>query len=351
MKRFAILLAAVSGAVPLPAFAWGFQGHRIVAEIARAELTPAVRAKVDAILANDGDALTAHDMASEATWADVYRSRGHRETGSWHFVDTEIDGSVDQDAACFGHPAPDQPASTGPAQDCVVDKIREFAAELAAPGTAPQERLFALKFLLHFIGDEHQPLHASDKHDRGGNCILLSLGGSRTQNLHAYWDTNVVQALGSDPAQVAAMLRARITPALRTQWQKGDAASWAQEAYGIARSLAYSAGSPAACSQDPAPITLPAGYDLKAQAAAAVQLERAGVRLGLVLNQALADVALPAAAAASTPAATPGSAGPAQGGGRTPASLACSAAADSKGLHGRGRQAFRRSCIRNQRMP
>ena len=52
-------------------------------------------------------------------------------------------------------------------------------------------------------------------HDRGGNCILLALGGARTQNLHAYWDSNVVQALGSDPAQVAAMLRARITPAQR----------------------------------------------------------------------------------------------------------------------------------------
>ena len=62
-----------------------------------------------------------------------------------------------------------------------MDKVREFAAELAAPTTAQAERLLALKYLLHFVGDQHQPLHASDNHDRGGNCVLLALGGARTQ--------------------------------------------------------------------------------------------------------------------------------------------------------------------------
>lgn len=57
-----------------------------------------------------------------------------RETADWHFVDTEIDGRDDLDGACFGHPAPDVLANAGPAQDCVVDKVNEFAAEFAAPG-------------------------------------------------------------------------------------------------------------------------------------------------------------------------------------------------------------------------
>ena len=65
------------------------------------------------------------------------------------------------------------PASAGSAQDCVVDKIDEFEAELASPSTAPAERLLALKYLLHFIGDLHQPLHASDNEDRGGNCVRI----------------------------------------------------------------------------------------------------------------------------------------------------------------------------------
>ena len=146
---------------PSPASAWGYEGHEIVATIARAELTPSVRAKVDAILATDPDTLTKPDMASRATWADAWRSAGHRETAQWHFVDTEL-GSPDLKAACFGYPAASDPASAGPATDCAVDKIREFTAELASPTTAPAERLLALKYLLHFVGDAHQPLHASD---------------------------------------------------------------------------------------------------------------------------------------------------------------------------------------------
>lgn len=301
MRSLTSLLAGASLVVSTPALAWGYEGHEVVADIARAELTLAVRAQVDALLAADMDNLTAHDMASEATWADAYRSAGHRETASWHFVDVEID-HPDVDAACFGHPAPASPASAGPEQDCVIDKVNEFQAELAAPATTPAERLLALKFLIHFVGDEHQPLHASDDHDRGGNCVLLNLGGPRTQNLHAYWDTAVVQAMGSDPASVAATLRAGITPAQRAEWQKGDATSWAIEASAVARSVAYTVGSRPGCG-DAAPITLPAGYAAKAQAAAALQLQRAGVRLGLVLNRALAGASVPAASA--PPSAAP----------------------------------------------
>ena len=284
-------------------------------------------------------------MASEATWADAYRSHGHRETAQWHFVDTDVDGSADLDAACFNHPAAADPASAGPAQDCVVDKVREFSAELAAPTTAPAERLLALKYLIHFVGDLHQPLHASDNHDHGGNCVLLLLGSARTQNLHAYWDTAVVDATGSDPATIATMLRGQITPAQRVQWQRGDATTWAQEAFAVARSVAYTINSQPGCG-DAAPISLPAGYDAKAQAAAAVQLERAGVRLALVLNRALANVT----AVSSTPAATTKEGATptrAPASGRTPASLECSAEADQQGLHGKERQNSRRACMRH----
>ena len=179
------LVLAGAAALPAPALAWGFEGHEIVAAIARARLTPAVRAKVDAILAGDADTLTAPDMLSRATWADAWRGAGHRETAQWHFVDLELD-HPDLNAACFGRPAAGALASQGPAQDCVVDKIEAFAAELGAPAIAPAERLLALKYLLHFVGDVHQPLHASDHQDRGGNCVRIALGGSRTSNLHSF---------------------------------------------------------------------------------------------------------------------------------------------------------------------
>ena len=138
-------------------------------------MRPEVTARVDAMLASDdGNALTAHDMASEATWADKVRDAdvdGARlATRQWHFVDIELsDGDVDR--ACFGHPTlpAGSAAFPGQPQECVVDKIGQFRAELAGTRTEAAERLTALKFQLHFVGDVHQPLHSSDDGDRGGN--------------------------------------------------------------------------------------------------------------------------------------------------------------------------------------
>jgi len=161
MKRCLLPLAAVVATLPCPALAWGDKGHEIIAAIARDRLTPQARAFVDAILATDSDTLTAPDMVARATWADKWRDSGHRETASWHFVDLEL-SAPKLATACFNFPKPSDPPSAGPSQDCVVDKIDEFEKELGDPGTAPAERLLALKYLLHFVGDVHQPLHSSD---------------------------------------------------------------------------------------------------------------------------------------------------------------------------------------------
>lgn len=283
MKVVWIVLASALALAPRSALAWGSEGHEVIAAIARGYLRPDVRQRVDQILAADTDTLTGHDMLAESMWADRYRGAGHAETASWHFVDIELD-KPDLAAACFGFPPAAQPASAGPKDDCVVDKITEFEAELRTPSTAPTEKLLALKYLLHFVGDIHQPLHASDNQDRGGNCVLLPLGGSRTTNLHSYWDTTVVQALGDDPATVAQMLTARITPPLRTSWEAGDARSWAMESYAIAKQSVYTIGSKSGCHRDAAPVALPAGYGDAAKNVAAQQLEKAGVRLARILN-------------------------------------------------------------------
>lgn len=351
--RRTFLTAATLACVAFPtsALAWGNEGHETIALIARSYLTPDVRAKVDAILATDPDTLTAPDMASRSTWADAWRNSGRRETAPWHFTDIEL-ASPDLRSACFGFPAPANPASAGPVQDCVVDKVREFSAELASPATPQSERILALKYLLHFVGDLHQPLHSSDNQDRGGNCVLISLAGARTVNLHAWWDTVVVGELGADPVALASALRARVTPAQVAQWRTGDTAAWAQEAFTIARATAYRVGSPPGCSTGAAPIPLPAGYDTAARAAAALQLERAGVRLAVVLNKALAriPIARNSAAASVDAAARAATVAPAiaMTRGRTPASLACSAEADRRELHGGERQQFRRRCIQER---
>ena len=284
------LIAAIAvAAIPAPALAWGPEGHEVVAMIARAYLTPDTRRKVDAILATDPDTLTGPDMVSRANWADAWRDGGHRETASWHFVDIELD-HPDLGAACFDDPTSPGPASAGPAQDCVVDKVDAFRSELGDPATAPGERLLALKYLLHFIGDMHQPLHSSDNHDKGGNCVRVALDAQRTVSLHHYWDTTVVEDQDPDAQHLADRLRARITPQDLADWSRGLPRDWAMEAFKVARGTAYTIGSPPGCEPDAAPIALPPGYEATARAAADLQLERAGVRLAFVLNHALAPI-------------------------------------------------------------
>jgi hypothetical protein len=280
------LILALSFA-PQSTLAWGYEGHKVVAAIARSYLTRAALAKVDALLAADTDTLEPHDMASAATWADTYR-KDHRETASWHFVDLELD-RPDGATACFGYPPSAVPASAGPAQDCLVDRLSAFEKELADPATPQPERIMALKFVLHFVGDVHQPLHASDNHDRGGNCIRVAIG-PRPSNLHSYWDTGVIVEMGRDSEVLAEKLRVQITPELRARWEKGDPESWAEESYKIAKSEVYSLGSKPGCeSIDRSPLVPRAAYDTNAQSVAAVQLEKAGVRLAWVLNHALGD--------------------------------------------------------------
>jgi len=276
---------------PSTSRAWGDEGHKVVALVADHYLHPGVRQKVQTILATDTSQLTpSTDIADEATWADKFRDSDRHTTKvrynlthQWHFVDIEITGG-DIDTACFGHPAQDTKASQGPAQDCVVDKINAFASELRDPNTDADERRAALQFLLHFIGDVHQPLHASDDHDQGGNLKSVEAVGIATGTLHHYWDTEFVARLGTDPKKVAQDLVDTTSPGQVKSWSKGGVRSWAVQSSNLARLRAYGGlGDPDANGK----YTLSSSYVTHATNAIARQLARAGVRLARVLNDAL----------------------------------------------------------------
>src|SRR5262249_55050448 len=130
-------------------------------------------------------------------------------TRAWHFVNVDID-HPDADAACAGHPPlpPGTPASAGPADACIIDKVAQFTAELADRRQPPAERLLALKFTMPLVGDLHQPLHTATRADHGGNDVAVQPGNAAvaTDNLHAYWDVHLVAALGPRPAEVAVAL-------------------------------------------------------------------------------------------------------------------------------------------------
>jgi len=295
----AIAAALTFMLVPNLAWAWGDDGHKVVALIAQHYLTLEASQAVNALLAQDADPLTQHDIASEATWADKYRQH-HRETAKWHFTDIELDHPDIKDA-CFGRrPLPSGVlASNGPPDSCAIDKIKQFADELASLKTDPEEKIIALKFVLHFVGDLHQPLHSADNHDKGGNAVKIIVDGfdhNQRDELHAYWDTQFVRALGQSPNAIAQQLISGITPDLKAQWEKGTLDDWAMEAYGIAKSDVY--GNPP-LSQDELE-HLDAAYVAQAEKDVALQLSRAGVRLAEVLNRALGSSNGTAAASAPT---------------------------------------------------
>jgi hypothetical protein len=277
------LVGAVCLSAASSVFAWGDEGHEVVATIANHYLTSQTRDAVNAILATDTSGLTATDIASEATWADRYRT-SHAYTANWHYVDTEI-STGDIDAACFGHPPlpANTVASQGPAQACVVDKINQFVTELQAPDTSDAERLLALQFVLHFVGDEHQPLHSSDDNDEGGNEKKVSATGIKSSNLHSYWDTAFVQQLGTSAADVANTLIQQITSSDIASWQTQTPRDWSLEAFDVAKRDSYGL-LPAPNSKGT--YVLSSDYVNTATNDVSLQLRRAGVRLAKVLNDA-----------------------------------------------------------------
>jgi hypothetical protein len=286
LKKPLLALAVLAALIGSQARAWGDLGHEVTALIAYRHLLPTARAALDAVLASDTDRLTAGDFASRATWADKYRN-AHRETAAWHFVDIEID-QPDLKDACFGFPIspPGQWASQGPAQDCVVNKIDQFAAELKSPSTPPAERMLALKFIIHLMGDLHQPLHAADHHDRGGNCISLSPPQGAQNNLHAYWDVSVVSALGQSAGQIAEQLDSRLSAADIHAWTQGTPQSWAMDTFEIGRRHVYALASMPTC-QSGGSVALSPAYQRQAEKDAVTQLLKAAVRLAAVLNGTL----------------------------------------------------------------
>jgi hypothetical protein len=293
--------------------AFGDEGHRAVALIARAQMTAAAVAAADRLIATDTSSFnmtysdgkpTSSSFDREATWADYYRSSQQTvpnalpnqvHTYAWHFVDIELQGGSLQ-TACFDFPklAPGTLASQGPDPDCVVNKIEQFAAELGSDSTSDAEKLLALKFLMHFVGDLHQPLHATDNLDHGGNTET-AIVGTKSALLHSHWDNTFVSMIGAqgdvpntDPQAVVAALR-KPTPIEVAQWTgPANPRVWALESYALAQSYAYGSLPKPTVSGTTATYQLDAKYTKNAVLVTQDQLLRAGYRLAAILNSAFA---------------------------------------------------------------
>lgn len=280
--------------------AWGDEGHKIIGAIAYARLTPAAKRKIDALLAADKDNLTARDFVSRTAWADKYRDSDrsttrvrYNATRHWHFVNIEI-ASGKIDSVCKRHAKlpPGTTASDGPPKACIIDKIEQFVAELSGAAIATPEKILALKFLLHLVGDLHQPLHVADNKDRGGNHVPVRFADDLTpNNLHSYWDNHLVQRLGNDPRAVGASLNNQITRAKADAWSKGTVSDWAKDSFRQVKATVYNFhGSRRIFDHRGVEgVRLNSAYDDRAMPVLRDQLSKAGVRLARVLNNALSE--------------------------------------------------------------
>ena len=248
-------------AAPSPGLAWGAEGHEIVAGIAARALSPAAKAQVAALLGSE--AMLIHD----SNWADEVRDQ-YPQARRWHFVDIPLDAAgYDARRDC-------------PDDNCVVAQIARDRNILANHRLPTAQRAQALRFLIHFVADVHQPLHAEDNGDHGGNAVRIYWSRNRT-NLHHIWDVSVVERLGYDAGAIAGDITRRVSPAQRKSWQSGTAVQWANESHQIARDEIYSFVG------DRRTVRLPRDYAEAERNVTQMQLARAGLRLAWLLNGAL----------------------------------------------------------------
>lgn len=244
---FPLLLAVPATSV----LAWGPRGHQAVANVAYAKLTHKARADVDHLLALEPGAT----LASISTWADVIRDET---TARWHFVNFPH-GSCTYDARrdCRGG-------------HCVVDAINAQLVVLASH-TSDENRLAALKFVVHLVADIHQPLHAGYLGDRGGNRYQMQAFGRGT-NLHALWDSGLIYNTGMTPA--ARTTRLLALPVNAGDRDAADATQMAQESCRIVQTPGFYPGR-----------TLDADYVERYTPLMEQQLGLAGARLAQMLNR------------------------------------------------------------------
>jgi hypothetical protein len=242
------LIAVLS--LPASARAWGCEGHQVIALLAEKHLTPHALAMAKKILAEVpiDPALSRYckeggidALADASTWPDDMRGL-RPETAPWHYVDIPL-GTAARDVEKF----------CDPKEGCVTRAITEELATLRSADADPKERADALRFLIHFVGDLHQPLHAATNNDQGGNCVpvaffdaLPQLRNPQTEsyapNLHGVWDTNILEraTTGKTVDQVASDLDQSFQKQM-SRWQKGplNIDAWAWESYQLAVKNVY----------------------------------------------------------------------------------------------------------------
>jgi S1/P1 Nuclease len=280
VRRLFLLLALLL--LPSRALAWWDYGHRTVAGIAWHEVRPETRAAISRLLARsallDTPACPVRTLEEASVWPDCIKDLGDRFSYvfSWHFQNVHVCRPFDAAAACRdGH--------------CVSAQIERQARLLADRDVPVRERVMALAFLAHFVGDLHQPLHAGDRADLGGNRVDASYGIiAGDTNLHMVWDGYLAERGISTPAGHAPGILSELSAAEKAAMRLGGVEDWARESWAASRDFAYGSAYGDPCG--PVPAERPVVTEAMTQRLIPVirrQVARGGLRLARMLDEAL----------------------------------------------------------------
>jgi len=262
-RKFALsAVLCLSLLVTHPAYPWGFKGHEIVGHIAQTNLTDQAWHKVKTILRPRTS--IANTLARASVWPDKV-GRKIRDMNRFHYVNfaTE-DTTYSRSKNC-------------PRRNCIVEAIPWYLRVMVDEKAPLNVRRIALRFVIHLVGDIHQPLHSGRRKDRGGTRIKLNYRGEEV-SLHWLWDNNMIEANEQESsAEIAKRLNDGVTPGNLQAWQGRTVAAWAVESLILARSHAY---------KIPETEVVTEAYVNRAMPVIRRRLAQGGIRLGWVLNEA-----------------------------------------------------------------
>ena len=259
----------------------------MVADIAARYLTAKTRAQISELLSKDrladGQLSGRRTLGEVANWADEIRDYDWgKRRGFWHYDNAPLCGVADYAKYCR-------------AGRCASARLARQLELLSDERVRPRARNEALKWVVHLTGDIHQPLHAANRRDNGGNRVQVSFFGERDNppygslNLHAIWDTQMPSRLIAERGGERAVAFAPIAAGDRSAWEKGSISDWIAESHVLARDKVYALLPVAAsCSRKIVGIVaIDQTYYASAAPVIETQIFKAGVRLARLLNETL----------------------------------------------------------------
>lgn len=228
-KRIGAWMALLLLALPAPALAWGEFGHRTIAQIAEANISPQAKARMNALFRAEKLLATPdcplRNIGDASVWADCVRRDDLRwgYTAPWHYVNMDICKPFDLKANC-------------PNGNCVGAQVTRNEKLLADKSLPAHVRLEALAWLVHMMGDMHQPMHGGDRGDLGGNRVSAAYGiVEGRMNLHRLWDGPIAERAITQGAPIVR----RYSAPERSPYLTGSVEDWALESWSIARDTVY----------------------------------------------------------------------------------------------------------------